>query len=242
MSFGFLLSGCIQYDVGIQFDSQTHGQLTQTIHLNDRVIALNPIEAQQWLTQLGETAQSLGGSITQPDDQTLTLAIPFNNGEQLVETFNRFFEQTPLSPFIPAIDTGALPQPKSTLILQQRNRLLAIQNHLIYDLDLRDVVQPAIGDRGILSQLEALTLDFRLTTPWGIQSVAQPQGFQNTSTLFPTLQGNTARWSLIPGSLNHIDVVFWVPSPIGLGALAIILLVAVGYGVKYAGGRRTVID
>ena len=243
---GFLLSGCIQYDVGIQFDSQTHGQLTQTIHLNERVVAVNPTETQQWFTQLAATAESLGGSITQSDDQTLTLAIPFYNGEQLVDRFNQFFEQTPLSPFLPATNEVVPPQPKATLTLEQRNWLLAIQNHLVYDLDLREMVQPAIGDRGILSQLEALTLDFRLTTPWGIQTVAQPTAFPGglpvPSTIFPTLQGNTARWSLSAGSLNHIDVIFWVPSPIGLGALAILVLIVVGYGVKYGRVKGTMVD
>lgn len=240
--FGVLLSGCIQYDVGIRFDSQTQGQLTQTIHLGDRIVALNPMETQQWLTQLGETTQSLGGSITQPDNQTLILAIPFNNGEHLVETFNRFFEQTRLIPFVPAPEMTGLIQPKATLNLQQHNRLLAIQNHLVYDIDLRDIVQPALGDRGIFSQLEALTLDFSLTTPWGIQTVVQPENFQNKSAIFPILQGNTARWSLRPGTLNHIDVIFWVPSPIGLGALAILVLVITGYIVKYGRAKGTVVN
>jgi hypothetical protein len=40
-------------------------------------------------------------------------------------------------------------------------------------------------------------------------------------------------WSLVVGTVNQIEADFWVPSPIGIGAVAIALLVLLGYGIRY---------
>jgi hypothetical protein len=40
-------------------------------------------------------------------------------------------------------------------------------------------------------------------------------------------------WSLQPGQSHHIDVVFWLPNPVGLGTLGIVLLVLLGYFLRY---------
>jgi len=40
-------------------------------------------------------------------------------------------------------------------------------------------------------------------------------------------------WRLKPGQINSIDVVFWVPSYLGWGILAVIGLTLGGYYLKY---------
>ncbi|NJM84994.1 MAG: DUF3153 domain-containing protein [Leptolyngbyaceae cyanobacterium RM2_2_21] len=39
--------------------------------------------------------------------------------------------------------------------------------------------------------------------------------------------------SLQLGQLNHMEAVFWVPSPIGLGAAAIAVLMVLGWLIRY---------
>ncbi|MEM6590925.1 MAG: DUF3153 domain-containing protein [Cyanobacteria bacterium P01_C01_bin.73] len=236
VGLSWVLTGCIHYDVGIRFDSQTQGELTQTLHIDERAIALNPEPVQQWLSQVRTAAQSLNGKVQSIDDQTIKIILPFNNGEQLVSLFDQFSKQS-----APPVDSGLdqLPMPlPAALTLTQHNRGFAVKNRLVYDLDLRSLQPPAFSDRGLLSQLAAPKLGFDLTVPWGIQRVAPPNALTPETSLLPVLVGSTAHWELIPGELNHIDVIFWVPSPIGLGAGAIAALVALGYGVKYSSRRN----
>jgi hypothetical protein len=40
-------------------------------------------------------------------------------------------------------------------------------------------------------------------------------------------------WTLKPGQLNHLEAVFWLPSPLGIGTLVIVLLVLGGFYLKY---------
>ena len=44
---------------------------------------------------------------------------------------------------------------------------------------------------------------------------------------------DSRHWQLQPGEVNILDTRFWIPSPIGIGAAVIVLLCAVGYGVRY---------
>ena len=89
-------------------------------------------------------------------------------------------------------------------------------------------------------------------TPWWYQHLSRSL----TNTRLPLLQGqqfltgriqvsapwvelpsgalaSSETWALIPGEVNEIAANFWVPSPIGIGAAAIALLVLVGYACKY---------
>lgn len=40
-------------------------------------------------------------------------------------------------------------------------------------------------------------------------------------------------WTLQPGETQHIEASFWIPSPIGLGALAVIGLTVIGSTLKH---------
>jgi hypothetical protein len=41
-------------------------------------------------------------------------------------------------------------------------------------------------------------------------------------------QGKQLVWKLKSGAENHLEAVFWVPSPLGIGTVAIVLLVIGG--------------
>lgn len=223
-----LSSGCFQYDLGIQFDHQTQGRIVQQIELSERAAALAEPAVQSWLAQLEKQVYQLGGQVKHARPESMKLVVPFNNGTDLVERFNQLFQ--------PLLDqdnpNAALPRIESHLSLEQQNRVFAIRNHLIYDLDLRDLPQEPQGLPGLLGQAaDWLTLRFTLQVPWGLRSTT-PDSLQ------PQADGLFQTWSLKSGQKNHIDVVFWVPSWVGLGGAAIATLVLLGYFLKYGLRRR----
>ncbi|MEM7793495.1 MAG: DUF3153 domain-containing protein [Cyanobacteria bacterium P01_C01_bin.118] len=200
------LSGCVDYQLGIQFDSQTHGVLVQTLHLDERFVALNSEVRQQWLQVFIEEAKAFSGKATALDDGTLQVQIDFNNGADLVQTFNQLFAKDGLMTQVP----GAPPL-LAHLDLTQENWGVALRNHLHADIDLSGLqADTAIGDGGALDRWRTLDLSFQVGA-----------------------LGDTARWPLQPGQINRIDTEFWVPSPIGIGAVGIILLCAAGYGIRH---------
>lgn len=223
-----LTSGCFQYDLGIQFDHQTHGRILQRLELNERAAALAEPAVQSWLDQLEKQVYRLGGQVKRTQPESVDLVVPFNNGADLVERFNQLFQ-----PFAAQSETSvALPRIESHLSLEQQNRVFAIRNHLIYDLDLHELPQQPQGLPGVLGQAaDWLTLRFILQVPWGIRAIAP-------DSLNPQGVGLAQTWLLKSGQMNHIDVVFWVPSWIGLGGIAIAILVLVGYFLKYGLRRR----
>ncbi|MEM9265034.1 MAG: DUF3153 domain-containing protein [Cyanobacteria bacterium P01_F01_bin.13] len=200
------LTGCVDYQLGIQFDSQTHGVLTQTLHLDEQFIALNSDIRQQWLQVFIKEAKTFSGKVTPIDDGTLQVRIDFYNGADLTKKFNQLFAEDGLMTQVP----GAPPL-LAHMELTQRNWGLALLNHLHADIDLSDLnADSTVGDGGALDRWRTLNLSFQLDS---IQA--------------------TQRWLLQPGELNVIDTTFWIPSPIGIGAIVIALLCAGGYGVRY---------
>ncbi|MGD1855132.1 MAG: DUF3153 domain-containing protein [Leptolyngbyaceae cyanobacterium] len=201
------LTGCVDYQLGIQFDSQTHGVLVQTLHLDERFVALNSEARQQWLQVFIEEAKTFSGKVASLDDGTLQVSIDFNNGSELVQKFNQLFAKDGLMTQVP----GAPPL-LAHLDLTQKNWGVALLNSLHADIDLSALkADTAIGDGGALDRWRTLDLRFQ------IHSVGQAH-----------------RWPLQPGQINTIDATFWVPSPIGIGAVVIALLCAGGYGVRYS--------
>lgn len=211
-----LLSGCLHYDLDIQFDSQTHGQLVQRLQWQPGTL-ISPSAPDNWLELLKRRTQAVGGTIQAGADSTLTITIPFNNGQDLQDRFNQFFEiATAASPF-------TLPDGKpiqAHLSIQQRNRVLAIYNSLSLRIDLTAVPDLKQVGLTILQKTPLLTGEVAVTTPWGLRSLADDPLFTN-------------QWPLMAGEINQIDAEFWLPSPIGIGALAIAVLVVLGYSLKY---------
>ena len=219
-----LLSGCVRYDVGVRFDSPNRGEFTQHIQLEERLQRFSGSTAQQWLTLIEQRSQQLGGRIDRLPDNDLLVTIPFTSSGDLQTKFNQFF--SPLDQNSAAAIT--LPPIASHFTLATSNLLLVERNHLRYELDLRSLgIQSSSGSL-LLSPASFVDLEFRLQTPWGAKSIPsasnQPAGALTAKTLV---------WQLAPGALNQLEVVFWLPSPLGIGTLAIVLLILVGRFLKY---------
>ncbi|MEL6383834.1 MAG: DUF3153 domain-containing protein [Cyanobacteria bacterium J06626_18] len=211
-----LLVGCLQYDLDVQFDSQTHGQFLQQMHWRGGAIA-SEAKLSPWLQFLTERTEAVGGKLKLLPDNGLEVTVPFNNGRDLEARFNQFFN--PSEADIPFTLPSGEPI-QAELALQQGNWVVAINNHIYLCIDLTAI--PDLKETGLplLQTAQLLEGKITLTTPWGV-----------TASLPEIPSAGT--WSLTAGEVNQFEADFWVPSPIGIGAIAIGMLVAIGYGVKY---------
>ena len=258
------LSGCMEYDVGIRFNSQTAGAIVQEIHLN-RLMTVGAVTFEDWFESLEQETRNLKGFSRRRSPQDLELTLPFVNGADLVQKFNQLFDRSQ-PPQVSSSNssnssnnaasngtTGVFPL-TARIDLTQQNALLAIRNHLDLQVDLTrlGMITPE-GDR-LLDTDPLLQLNFYLETPWGVQwrttSTASTStgltatgltstgltstGLTATGSTFTGsigathTQGNRASYPLRSGEINHITATFWIPSPVGLGALGILLLVTIG--------------
>jgi hypothetical protein len=201
------LSGCVHYDTGINFSDANHGEIVQHIRLKAKQSS-EPI-ALPWIESLVQRTQTLGGKTRHPDAREWVMTIPFYNAKDLEGKFNQLFQSSQTSEL-----------PLSRLQIRTKNRILWQRNEMRYDLDLRSLRAALQGDFS-----ESLDLEFNLRTPGGAQVPTE------TGELSPKLRKNGWQlvWKLKPGMMNHIEAVFWVPSPIGTGFVVISLLVVVAY-------------
>lgn len=229
-----LVTGCVQYDVGVNFDSQTHGEIVQHIKLGEKLTSFSSEIVGEWLKSVERRVRSLDGKTKRLSDREILVRIPFNNGAELESKFNQFYDPTTIeknkkSQVANPLETD-LPKFKSHLSVKQNNLLLALRNRLVLELDLRSLSLLSSNDNLLLSPGGLLELDFSLNTPWGARSIETVTG-----AIVPKSDrdGKQLVWKLKPGEINNLEAVFWIPSPVGIGALIIALFVAAGISLKY---------
>lgn len=226
-----LLSGCVKYDVAVNFAGQHHGEIVQQIKLGERLTNFSNSQTTEWLRSIERRARKLGGRTKHLGEQEIIVTIPFNNGAELSSKFNQFFnpvaKKGSRSKAPQAID---LPNFDSKFRLEQGNFLVVQRNHLSYDLDLRSLGVLSENGDIVVSPNSLLDLQFSLQTPWGASNVED-----SIDALIPEIydDGHQLVWQLQPGQFNHIEVVFWLPSPLGVGTIVIVLLVLGGFYFKY---------
>jgi len=239
-----LLSGCVKYDLEINFASQTHGEIVQHIQIGERLTAFSNETAKLWLESIKRRARQLQGKTKQVSDQEVVVTIPFNNGSELADKINQFMnpvEQKPLKSKQES-DLG-MPEISSQMTVTQNNWLLVLRNRLVYDLDLRSLGVISADGNLLISPGALLDLKFALRTPWGAKIIADdsPGSIDQSATeinptpaMTPEIRdrGRTLVWSLQPGQVNHIEVIFWVPSPIGIGAAILAVFIGLSMYVK----------
>nr|ADN12146.1 conserved hypothetical protein [Gloeothece verrucosa PCC 7822] len=225
-----LLTGCVRYDVGVNFDSQHHGEIVQHITLGQQLTSLSQTEAQKWLNSIQQRAKQLQGSAQKISPQEIIVSIPFSNGQDLVDKFNQFFNPNPekanhkVQP-----ENLDLVQLKSEMSIRQSNLLLLERNQLNLQVDLRALGVLSNQGNIIVSPGSLIDLELILNTPFGAKLIENQQG------LIPDInnEGKQLVWHLIPGQINTIEAVFWVPSWLGIGTVVIIVLMIAGFYLKY---------
>jgi hypothetical protein len=227
-----LVTGCVQYDVGVNFESQTRGEIVQHIKLGERLTSFSSQTVAEWLKSVERRVRLLDGKTKRLSQTEVLVRIPFNNGSELQDKFNQFYNpiaQTAKSRVASPLETD-LPKFESHLKVKQNNLLLVLRNRLSLELDLRSLSLLSSNGSLLLSPGGLLELDFSLNTPWGAKSIETVAG-----ALVPESyqQGKQLVWKLKPGEINYLEAIFWIPSPVGIGALIIALFVAAGIALKY---------
>ncbi|MCF2147843.1 DUF3153 domain-containing protein [Desmonostoc muscorum LEGE 12446] len=225
-----LLSGCVKYDVEVNFNNSNSGELVQHIKLGEQLTSFSGDYVYEWLNSIERRARKLDGKAERISQEEVIVTIPFSSGRELQEKFNDFFNSraNQASESVESESGSELPKIESNVILEQNNFLLLVQNRLIYDLDLRSL--SLISNKGnvLANAGSILDLEFGLKTPWGAKNIAQTE-----TAIEPEKNGNQLLWKLQTGELNHIEAVFWLPSPLGIGGFLIILFVWGGLYLRY---------
>ncbi len=211
------LGGCLRYDLGIEFKTPHQGVLVQHIQWAQGGDALGTA----WQGALRERVQQVGGSLRLQEGQGLEIRVPFANARDLAQRFNQFFGSDGGEPLrLP----GNLPV-TAHLDWQQGNWLLAIYTRLSLSLDLTALPDSQTFGPPRLQGVPWFTGQVNLSTPWGWHPVGQKG--ESGSPL-----------ALVPGQVNTFTAEFWLPSPIGVGALGIAAAIALGYRLKYPPAPR----
>ncbi|MEH1843695.1 MAG: DUF3153 domain-containing protein [Nostoc sp.] len=234
-----LLSGCVKYDVGLNFDNSNSGELVQHIKLGERLTSFSGDYVYEWLNTIERRARKLEGKAQRVSTEEIIVTIPFSSGRELQEKFNKFFNSPANQPSesVQSESNSELPKIESNVLLEENNFLLLVRNRLIYDLDLRSLSLIASKGNVLANAGSILDLEFSLKTPWGAKNIQQTEtAMSNDKPLgvyAPEKNGNQLVWKLQTGELNHIEAVFWLPSPLGIGGLLIILFVWGGLYLRY---------
>jgi hypothetical protein len=225
-----ILSGCVQYQVGVNFDHPNYGEIVQHIQLDERLIGLSGDSAKIWLDSIERRVKQLRGKAKRRSDREVTVTIPFKNGADLAEKFNAFFHYVDKENPDNLTQTD-LPPIDSQLSLKQNNFLLLVRNRLSFDLDLRSLSLISANTNLVVNPSSILDFEFSLNAPWGGRSIEPAE-----NAIPAEKQGKQLIWRLQPGQINHLEAVFWLPSPLGIGTVFIILFVAVGIYLRDAKG------
>ncbi|MGK7923177.1 MAG: DUF3153 domain-containing protein [Trichodesmium sp.] len=222
-----LLNGCVQYEVGINFDSQNHGEIVQHIKLAKKLRNFSREIVSDWLKSVETRTYELQGKTKRISKQEIIVTIPFNNGADLENKFNSFFQSidsVEAQSYSPEI-LEDLPKLASHIEVNQNNFFVALRNKLSMNLDLRlssSNTKVAVNPDGLLD------VEFKLITPWGFSDIKSSENQE-----IEHLNQKELIWQLKSGEINSLDVVFWIPSPIGIGTILICLFIYLGITLKY---------
>lgn len=226
-----LLSGCVKYDMAVSFNSENSGAIVQKIELGEQIASFSKERVTEWVKSIEKRVKQLQGNAKRLSNETILVTIPFSGGPELLAKYDQFFNPgTSEKSLSQTGDTGDLPSIDSKLNLNQLNFFVVQRNYLSYELDLRSLAIMSSDGNAIISPASLLDLQFSLQTPWGAKLA--PAGI-NTVTPQIYDRGRKLLWNLDPGEINHLEVIFWVPSPLGIGTIAIMAIVLVGYYIKY---------
>ncbi len=219
-----LLAGCVDYEIGVQFNSPSQGVITQHLAVSERLQNLSQTTVQQWLKAFEQQTRGVGGTVKRLPDHSLQVTIPFRDGRDLEQKFNQFFQ--PQGKAANALSN--FPPISSHLSLRRNNFLLLERTRLVYVVDLRNLGVASSSGSLLFSPGTLLGLTFHLATPWKAK-VFFPQQLSTVQQ-----RGGDLTWQLLPGVENQLDVVFWMPNWLGIGTVGIILLVGLGYYLRYS--------
>jgi Protein of unknown function (DUF3153) len=216
------LSGCVKYDTGVTFSSLNYGEIVEHIQLGEQLKSFDRQAVKTWIASIEQRTKQAEGKLERIGDREFKVIIPFNNVQELVSKIDRYFNPAP-------VGTDDKAQFNAHMKINQGNFLVAVRNQLIYDIDLRSLSLKSSDSQTAVAAQNFVDLNFSLQSPWGVQSRDIPGNIVGVKVL----NQNQVQWQLKPGELNHLDAIFWLPNPLGIGAILIILISCGGYYFKY---------
>jgi hypothetical protein len=217
------LSGCVKYDTGINFYSLNYGEIVEHIQLSEQINSFSHKAVHNWIATIEQRTKQAQGQVERLSDRELRIVIPFHNSRDLAKKIDQYFNFGQANP-------EQQSQLAAQINIKQSNFLLVVRNHLTYDIDLRSILIPATDPKvAVTSSAATLNLNLSLSSPWGVKIGDVDR--QNLGV--KTTQSGRVNWQLQADQLNHIDAIFWLPNPLGIGAILIILVSTIGYYLKY---------
>ena len=224
------LTGCVNYDVGVDFEGQYRGTFVQRINLGEQLVRVSPTAAKEWLASIENRVRDNNGKLKVTPSKEVLITIPFTNGKDFVAKFNNLFNPNEQKVSeLAKVKKPQLEQLYSEISLLQSNLLLAQRDRLRLAVDLRALKVLSEQDKLVVNPESLVDLEFSLNTPWGAR------GTKRKNVLTPKVldRGHKLVWQLQPGEINYIEAVFWLPSPIGVGAVIIVAVILIGFYIKY---------
>jgi len=223
--FMLFLTGCVRYDVGINFQDQRHGEIIQNINLAPQLTRLSQKEVEQWIDSLKQKAENLQGRVQHLSPENIKVTIPFGNGKDLASKFNQLFHQGSKKQQSDSSDDLDLVNLDAQMSINQLNLILVERNLIDFKVDLRGL--GIVSQEGDIIISSGSLFDLSLS----IDNPIKTKEIQDNSK--STQERNLLTWHLQPGQINQLKVICWVPSQLGIGTLGIILLFFIGYYLKY---------
>ena len=218
------LTGCVRYDVGIDFQNQHRGEIIQNINLAPQLSRLSQKEVQEWIDSLQKRAENLNGKLENVSENTFRVIIPFSNGQELSNKFNQLYHQQTRREKKQS-DKIDLVNLDAQMSIEQTNLLLLERNLMNFTVDLRGLGVVSQEGNIIVSSGSLLDLNLGITSPLMVQLIQQNAQISK--------KNNELIWHLQPGQINQLKVICWVPSYLGIGGALIILLFFGGYYLRY---------
>jgi Protein of unknown function (DUF3153) len=224
------LSGCVKYDTGVNFFSLNSGEIVEHIQLGEQLNSFSQTAVKRWVNSIEQRVQQADGKIERINDQELKIVIPFNSTQQLVAKIDSYFNPNPVDRVNPNPNLSPeSSQFNAHMQIEQNNFLVMVRNHLSYDIDLRSLAVKSSDPKVSIVAQNIVDLNFKIQSPWGVKSSNAAGSVMGTNTT----NSRQMNWQLQSGQLNHIDAIFWLPNPLGIGAILIILISGGGYYFKY---------
>ena len=196
-----LLGGCVELDASLRFGAPGRIQLSQSsVSPTDRPLP--------WQRQLAEALRHTPFKVRQ-DHGRQSLTAPMLPAAEALALLSQTLET--------AAQLAAVDLPPPQLSLRERNWLLGVSQELSIAIDLRGVqFLPGLQLGLNLEPFQPRAV--RLAEPLAVEPVPGPQGRRDA--------GRRLHWPLQPGALNRLEARSWRWSRLGLGSLAIALLLA----------------
>lgn len=228
LSLILCLTGCVSYDVGIKFPQANQGTITQHIKLSEQLSNVSEKEGRTWLNSIEKKASALQGKSKYLSTDEILVTIPFSNGQDLVNKFNQFFlTKEKDTNYLVSDDNLNLLDLSAKLSINQNNALLIERNNLQLIADLTSLGMTSEEGNIIFSSGDLINLQVNLDFPLGAKIIT------NEFAQWEKLENNQYNIKLQAGQINEIKAIFWIPNYVGLGTLAIILLIIFGFFIKY---------